>query len=414
MLRSLAGCIARAELRPRTVVLAVLGYGIAGAAIGLANHRTGAYPILTDSVTNLDYLAGVLIAAAALMTVRATEFGVDRELFLAGISPRRRAIASALVAAGVAVAIWAGGNATTVLLLVPALAGRDASFTLVSGASGLAAAIVAGLGLVVCYALMGTALGTRTRTRAVVITVVGTIAVIPLLLAMFGAFPPALWLRSLCPTAFPRGIIEAYGDVRGDALFRWGVPLAYLAVATWLIATTRAPWSRAVQPGAGGAPEPSGDPGRDRVTRWRAVWSSAAVPAGALIVAAAVFGYVVPARTAGIIPWWLHGDWLADEARGTASGPVARAYMDAVLAGRPAAEKRLSLGGTNVLDPVVRAKIRRAGRARSVRYAYDDAVPAGTVIVTLGSRGREIDMTVCARRTRAGWRVRKLSASGLC
>jgi hypothetical protein len=414
MLRSLAGCIARAELRPRTVALATLAYGIAGAAIGLANHRAGAYAILTGSVTNLEYLAGVLIAAAALMTVRATEFGVDRELFLAGITPRRRAIASALVATGVAVTVWAGGNAITVLLLLPVLAGRGPSFTLVSGASGPPAAIVAGLGLVVCYALVGTALGTRSRARAAVITVVGTIAVIPLILVLFGTFPPALWLRSLCPTAFPRGIIEAYDDVRGGALYRWGVPLAYLAGAVWLIATTRAPWSRALRSDPTGAAEPAGDAGRDRVTRWRAVRSSAAVPVGALIASAAVFGYVVPARTAGIIPWWLHGDWLADEVRGTASGPVARAYMDAVLAGRPAAERRLSLAGTSVLDPTVRARIRRAGRVRSVRYAYDDAVPAGTVIVTLGSRGREIDMTVCARRTRAGWRVRKISASGLC
>jgi hypothetical protein len=133
-----------------------------------------------------------------------------------------------------------------------------------------------------------------------------------------------------------------------------------------------------------------------------------------LIAAAAVFGYVVPARTAGMIPWWLHADWLADELRGTASGPVAREYMDAVLAGRPAAETRLSLGGTSVLDPVVRSQVRRAGRVRSVRYAYDDAAPAGTAIVTLGSRGHAIDMTVCVRRTRAGWRVRKISASGLC
>jgi hypothetical protein len=415
MQSSLAGCIARAELRPRTVALAMLGYGVAGFAIGLANHRAGAYPILTGSVTNLDYLAGALIAAAALMTVRATEFGVDRELFLAGITPRRRAIGSALVAAGVAVAIWAGGNAVTVLLLVPALAGRDTSFTLVSSSSGPAGAIVAGLGLVVCYALMGTALGTRSRTRAAVITVVGTVAVIPLILVLFGAFPPALWLRSLCPTAFGHGLIESYDDVRGAALLRWGVPLVYLAAATWLVATARAPWLRGVRRDAAGAPtESTGDPGDDRVTRWRAVWSSAAVPAGALIAAGAVFGYVVPARTAAVIPWWLHGDWLADEARGTASGPVAGAYMEAVVARRPAAERRLSLAGTSGLDPTVRSKIRRAGKVRSVRYDYDEAVPAGTVIVSLGSHGRAIDMTVCVRRTRAGWRVRKVSASGLC
>jgi hypothetical protein len=111
---------------------------------------------------------------------------------------------------------------------------------------------------------------------------------------------------------------------------RWGVPLVYLAAATWLVATARAPWLRGVRRDAAGAPtESTGDPGDDRVTRWRAVWSSAAVPAGALIAAGAVFGYVVPARTAAVIPWWLHGDWLADEARGTASGPVAGAYMEA-------------------------------------------------------------------------------------
>lgn len=409
-LSSLAGCIARAELRPRTVVLAVFAYGIAGAAIGLAQHRTGAYPILTGAVTNLDYLAGVLIAAAALMTVRATEFGIDRELFLAGITPRRRALAAAVVAAGVAVAIWAAGNALTMLLLVPALAGRDTSFALASGPSGPAAAIVAGLALVIGYAFLGTALGTRARTRAAVITVVGTIAVIPLILALFGSFPPALWLRSLCPTAFARGTIERYEDVRGAALFRWVVPLAYLTAAAWLVAATRGPWSRAVRRDAGDAPEPTGH----RVTRWRAAWSSVAVPFGALVAAAAVFGYVVPARTADIIPWWLHGDWLADEARGTASGPVARAYMDAVLARRPGAEKRLSVAGSSVLDPVLRSKIRRAGSVRSVRYAYADAVPAGTAIVTLGPRGRTIDMTVCVRRTHRGWRVRHVSAAGLC
>ena len=406
-MNALIATIARAELRRRVVGLVALVYGVVGTLVGVASHRTGSYPVLTDAVANLEYLGGLLMAAGALIAVRPIEFGVARELLLCGIGWRRRSIATAIVAIGCALTIWALGNVLTALALRALFAGRHAPTTLTAGSQSALLVVAAGVALVSCAALLGCAIGGRCRTRATAVAIVGALAVAPLVLLLFGSFPPALWLRALCPTALGNGLIEAYAGVRGTPLVRFGAPLLYLVVALCLVLTSHAPGVRRARRAA------NDDPGARPRAPGRA-WASLLVPAAMLAVAATAFGYVAPQRTARAIPWWLRGDWLADQARKTTSAPVARAYVVAILHGDGRALGRLGAPDAEPPDPVLAAAVRRAASIRDVRFVYDDHVPAGTVVVTLGAAREEVDVTVCSVRTSAGWRVERLSSAGLC
>lgn len=261
---------------------------------------------------------------------------------------------------------------------------------------------IAGLLALVLLALVGVACGCLCRSRVAALALVALLSGVPLMLATFGQFPPALWFRSL----FPGGALDAVFDrregVRGDAWLRWGVPATYLLAAFVIVAAG----CRSSDPGVARAikdAEPA--PARGRAARLAGV-----APIALLITAAAALGAVAPERMATAIPWWLQGPWIEDLALERASEPVARAYLSAVRSGDVRRERRLVLG-RRALDPVQRALIGRARRVTDVTYVYAEDVPPGTVLAELGG---DVTVTICNRRTRQGWRVVRVSTIGVC
>lgn len=398
---ALAHAIARAEIRPSRFVLATCGLGLATAMIGLAAHPAGAYPVLTVSVRELVYLGAGFMAAGAILAVRATESGVAQELFLSGIGPTQRRRATALVAVGACSLAWLCGSVVSVAVAGPWLG----EVTLLDDGSGsvlwLATIGWLSVGLL---ALVGCACGVACRSRVSALAAVAILSGTPLLMVFFGDLPPALWFRSLFPTGAVYAMLERYEGIRGEPWFRWGVPSVYLLFSAWLVAMGR----RRSDPGSPRAAR-RGPPGRGARS------AQAATAAVLLVSGATALGLVAPQRIARAIPWWLHGTWLADVARDRASAPVAEAYVEAVLAGNRALERRLVVRPeVDALDPVVRREVRRAGRIGSVRYVYASESPPGTVVVTLLGSRRRLDLTVCNTRTRRGWRVAEASTDGRC
>jgi hypothetical protein len=406
----LAWTIARAEIRLGRLAIGIVAVGIVGAVLGIAT-QSGPYPVVPTPVRNLVYLGPALMAAAALVAARPAATGMARELFLCGIAPRKRRLATALAVAVASVAGWLCASViTTVTAMAWSWAQRDSVTALGHAEGGVAWWLVVGLASVGLLALVGTACGVLSRSAVGAITVVAVATGIPLILLMFGAFPPALWLRSMFPTGAIYGMFEQLDGVRGSAAFRWGVPAGYLLLATWVLAIGRlTPNPRERFDPATTSPATSALP--PQRTRLAAV-----APWLLLAICTAAVGVVTPPRIARAVPWWLHGTWLSDLASGRASEPVARAYVSAVLAGDRTRELRLVRGSRDaVLDPVLRMRVRRAGRVRDVRYIYNASALPGTVLVTLGGRATaRVDLTICSVRTRAGWRVMRTSAAGRC
>lgn len=411
----LAGAIARAEIRPSRFALLAAAFGAAGALVGLASQPSGPYGLLSEPVRSLFYLGPVIMAAAALLAVRPAESGLARELFLSGIESTRRRLATAIVAVGAATVAWVGALLLSAALVLPWLLGHGRAITLVErGAGSVPWWAAIGVASVALLALVGCACGCLCRSRTSALALVALLGGVPLLAVLFGEFPPALWLKSTLPTGALTGALEAYDDVRGSPLFRWGVPCAYLLGATWVVATGH----RASDPGARSAVERRSD------TKWEAQGAlasarcgrlTAAAPVVLLLACAVLLGGVVPQRLAKTIPWWLHGTWVSDLARDRASGPVDRAYVSAVLSGDAARERRLVQGTReDALDPVLRLRLVRARRLVRLDYLYDEVTRPGTVVAMLGGRGNGFEVKICNVRTRAGWRVARVSSGGLC
>lgn len=413
----LASAIARAEIRRSRFGLFVLAYGLAGALIALAAFPRGPYPIVSEAVRSLLYLGPALMAATALLVVRPSESGMARELFLSGITPKRRRRATTVVGIAAATLAWVCASALTATLVGAWLWAHGRAVSSV-GQGGMGVVWWAGVGLasVGFLAVVGSACGCLCRSRVAAIAIVASLCGVPLVTVLFGEFPPALWFRSLLPTGAMYGVFEAYDDVRGAPWFRWGVPCLYLLGAAWVVGTGRRPSDPGVVAEARRGPSeaPAGLTDDRSVALPRTNRSAVAVPIALLIGVTALLGAVAPQRIGRAIPWWLQGAWLEDLARDRASGPVARAYVSAVLARDVRGEARRVLGPRDdALDPVLRVKVLRARHIVGVQYDYGETRP-GTVIVRLKDRGQDIDLTVCNVRRHDRWHVSRVSSSGVC
>lgn len=415
---ALASTLARTDTRRRSLVLGVCAFGLAGALIAIATRPSDSYPVLSGAVRNLVYLGPALMAHAAWPAARAAESGMARELFLCGISSKQRRRATALVVVGATSVIWLAGSAIAAGLAALWLWPAGDSVVLVrQGGSSVAWWAAIGLSSSVLLGLVGCACGCVCRTRAAAVAIVALLGGASLLLALLGEFPPALWLRSLSPGGALDAVFNRRDDIRGEAWLRWGVPAIYLLGSAWLVAMGRRA-SDPVDYRRGGEASPlsgavaaHGDP----VVLPRASRLAAAAPVALLLAAAVALGAVAPQRIARAIPWWLHGAWVEDLARNRASAPVVRAYVAAVRSGDERRERQFALGGRDeVLDPVLRAAIRRARRVLDVEYAYSSDERPGSVHVTLGSASPSLDLTVCNVRRRDGWRVVRVVSNRLC
>lgn len=402
--------LARAELRRTRLVSIVCAYGVAGALVAVATRPDDFYPVLSGAVENLVYLAPILLAAAAWPLARMTESGMARELYLCGISPSRQRLAAAVIAVGVACLIWLCGSAIAAALVALAL-WLSAEPVVLVGPIGPSVAwwAAAGVSSSIVLGLVGCACGSACRTRAAAIAVVVALGAAAQLLALFGAFPPALWLRSLTPGGALDAVFVMRDDVRGEASLRWGVPTIYLLGSAWLITSRRRASS------AAGVSPRSPESREGWLGTARASRLAAAAPVVLLLAAAVILGAIAPQRLAREIPWWLHGSWVQDLARNRASAPVAESFVAAVISGDRWRERGLSLGRRDdVLDPVVRDHIRRARNVYDVEYEYDSEARPGTVLMRLGSPRSSLDLRVCNARTADGWRVTRVLANNLC
>lgn len=382
----LAAAVARAELRPgQLAVITAAGGGLTAVLSVVTDPRTpaGPYAVATESAYGLRYSGFLLVAVSAWMQIRPAENGVARELFLAGVSSPRRRRATAVAAILTCVALWVGMSVVALLV-----AGTWAGGVDMASAKTATSAVVVAVGSAIMLSLVGSACGSLASSRVGGTAVVTALAALPLALALVGRYPPALILKSLFPAETVPAMLAPFEGIRGEPAFRWGVPLVWLSVSAALVARRTA----------------GGDVG---VVRWRGAERPRrldVLPLVLLGLSVVVLGAVVPARVARTIPWWLQGRWLSDLATGSDSKPVAEAYVQAVIDGDAATERRLLAQRGEPIDPQLRRNVQRAGRVADVEYSYVEGSLPGTV--TFGfRRDPELQLVVCVVRSASGWSV---------
>ncbi len=390
MIIGLVPVIVRAELRIRRLAFVAVLAGAVTAAASIADDPDGPYALITDGVLGLRFSGVLLMLTAALIQSRPADAGITRELFLCGVDPRRARGAGLIAAVLATLAVWIAS--CTWAAVIGAIWTGGVSV----GDSGDSVATTAaiGVGAVVLFATVGSAAGVCAPQPTGAAVLVASLAVVPMLLAIFGQYPPSLTLKGFFPTETVRAMVERLDGIRGTTGYRWGIPLAWETGTLAVLAGARY---------------------RD-VVRARAAAparSQTVLPAAAFVAALLALGVVVPKRIAAEIPWWLTGQWLGDLAAGRASEPVARSYASAVLAGDREGERALLAPGGLPIDPQLRLEVERAGSISSLRYSYTEISRPGTVVVDF-SRTDDFALTVCARRTSLGWRVQSTTSFGTC
>lgn len=357
---------------------------------------TGAYDVTVQVVRATLPVAGTIVAG--LRYAQRCRLGLDRELYLAGISrPARLAVVVAdgavvLAAAWLgemsAVAVGAGG-----LGRQPA---RDLGTLLVGTA----------LGVVVLAAVSAMTVRLAGSTAGFVVVALGA-PLVGSLLSWAGFVYPVLdalaqvWPWQAATTFVSPGSPGRYGV---------GALTSVAAVAVAAAVLSRDPRQ----------PAQSSSAGRPEVTTARVHSRPRRATAAVLSVLAVVpiaWGAAVPAALSRFVPWYLRPEWLAEQARHASSQDVAIAWLRAVQAEDREAERRLAVG------PVERL----AGPLRPW-LAHDDPTTA-TMDRTYGGNPGEVafgstptdhgivpswSVYVCLVHSASAWRVSAVRSAPDC